>query len=143
MNCRALVSQERVSAKARQASRESFERARQAARRSSSSTPTGWSPITSRGPVTGKAATGTPQASASSCTTPNVSVRLGNTNTSAAARCAGELAPLQQAEEFHVREPLPQLGLLRPFADHDLDAGQIERQERFEVLLDRDAARRS
>jgi hypothetical protein len=37
------------------------------------------------GPCTGKAATGTPQASASSITSPKVSVRLGNTNTSLAA----------------------------------------------------------
>ena len=47
--------------------------------------PTGASPITSHGPLTGNAATGTPLASASSSTSPNVSVRLGNTNTSAAA----------------------------------------------------------
>jgi len=85
MNCRALVVQERVSAKARHASREMFSALRQAARRFSSSTPIAWWPITSFGPVTGKAATGTPQASASSWTTPNVSVRLGNTNTSAEA----------------------------------------------------------
>ena len=49
--------------------------------------------MTSFGPVTGNAATGVPQASASSCTTPNVSVRLGNTKTSAAARCAVRSAP--------------------------------------------------
>ena len=55
--------------------------------------PDGRSPITSRGPVTGKAATGTPQDSASSWTMPKVSVRLGKTNTSAAARWAASLSP--------------------------------------------------
>ena len=40
---------------------------------------------TSSGPETGKAATGVPQASASIITSPNVSVRLGKTNTSAPA----------------------------------------------------------
>ena len=43
-----------------------------------------------------------------------------------------------QPEELRVREAAPQLGLLRPVADHDLGAGQIEREKRFEVLLDRD-----
>ena len=38
---------------------------------------------TSIGPRTGKAATGVPQAIASSRTSPKVSVRLGNTKTSA------------------------------------------------------------
>jgi len=52
---------------------------------SSSSAPTGASPITSTGPVTGKAATGVPLASASSSTRPKVSVREGKTKTSARA----------------------------------------------------------
>ena len=60
----------------------------QALRKSVSSAPIGWSAITSSGPITGNAATGVPQASASSCTTPKVSVRLGKTKTSAAAKCA-------------------------------------------------------
>ena len=38
--------------------------------------------MTSTGPGTGKAATGSPDASASTMTLPKVSVRLGNTNTS-------------------------------------------------------------
>jgi hypothetical protein len=41
--------------------------------------------MTSRGAAAGKAATGKPLASASSSTRPKVSVRLGNTKTSAAA----------------------------------------------------------
>ncbi len=53
-------------------------------RRFVSSTPAPESPMTSMGPVTGRAATGTPQASAPLMTRPNVSVRLGKTNTSAA-----------------------------------------------------------
>ena len=56
-----------------------------AARKSSSSRPTGASPITSRGAAAGKQATGTPLAKASNSTSPKVSVRLGKTNTSAAA----------------------------------------------------------
>ena len=44
-------------------------------------------------PVTGNAATGVPQARASSCTTPKVSVRLGKTNTSAAARARSAPRP--------------------------------------------------
>ena len=50
-----------------------------------SSTPAPLSPITSSGPTTGFAATGRPDASASSSTRPKVSVKLGNTNTSALA----------------------------------------------------------
>ena len=140
MNCRALFSQEYCSAKSRQASRDSVSASRQATRRSSSSTPTGWSPTTSFGPVTGNAATGTPHASASSCTTPNVSVRLGKTNTSAAARCAASCAVFDQAEEFRIGKAPLQFAFLRAVADHYLRARQIERQERFQVFLDRNAA---
>src|SRR5262245_44716837 len=53
MNCRALASHERVSAKARQDLRDTWSAAMQAERKSSSSTPTGSPPMTSRGPVTG------------------------------------------------------------------------------------------
>ncbi len=81
---RALASQVIPSAKARHSSREHSSASRQARCKSSSSTPTGAAPITSRGAAAGKAATGTPLASASSSTSPKVSVRLGNTNTSAA-----------------------------------------------------------
>ena len=73
------------SAKSRQAARSSSSAPRQANRKSSSSTPTAASPITSRGASAGNAATGTPLAKASSSTSPNVSVRLGNTKTSADA----------------------------------------------------------
>src|SRR5258707_2568290 len=86
MNCLALFSQERSSAKLRQVSREMLSARMQALRRSLSKAPTGWPAITSSGPVTGKAATGVPHASASSWTTPKVSVRLGQTKTSASAR---------------------------------------------------------
>src|ERR1700722_15413611 len=58
---------------------------RHAARKSSFNAPTGAAPITSRGPLTGNAATGRPLASASRRTRPKVSVLLGNTKTSAAA----------------------------------------------------------
>jgi hypothetical protein len=56
-----------------------------ALRRSQSGTPAPLLPMTSSGPGTGNAATGSPLASASSSTRPNVSVRLGNTKTSADA----------------------------------------------------------
>ena len=91
MNCRALFSQEWRSAKVRHAARGIRSACRQAVRRSSLKTPMGLLPTTSFGPVTGKAAIGTPLAAASSCTTPNVSVRLGNTKTSAAARWAAKV----------------------------------------------------
>src|SRR6478609_6636246 len=138
MNWRALLSQEYLSANARHASREICSASTQATRKSSFNTPIGSLPTTSFGPVTGKAATGTPLASASSCTTPNVSVRLGNTKTSAAARCAASVIVLQQAEELDAGEPPPQLRFLRARADDDFRARQIERKECFEVLFDRD-----
>src|SRR5450631_924968 len=82
---RAEASQVCSAAKARQACGEIASADKQAARKSSFSAPTGAAPITSRGPVTGKAATGRPLASASNSTRPKVSVLLGNTKTSAAA----------------------------------------------------------
>ncbi len=84
-NCRADSLRLKVSARAR-ASSLGIERAASAARpRFASSTPAPLSPITSSGPTTGFAATGRPDASASSSTRPKVSVKLGNTNTSALA----------------------------------------------------------
>src|SRR6266536_5081781 len=59
-NFRALASQLMFRAKARQALEDSVSARRQAARRSQSSAPTADPPITSRGPATGNAATGTP-----------------------------------------------------------------------------------
>ena len=97
-------------------------------------------PMTSRGPITGYAATGTPQASASSWTTPNVSVRLGNTKTSAAAIRPASSAPLRRPRKVTSGKTPPQFRLLRAFADHDFRPGQIERKERFQILLDRDPA---
>src|SRR5262249_11473461 len=99
-NCRALFSHDRASAKARHASREMCSAPRHAARKSSLRTPTGLSAMTSRGPVTGNAATGTPQASASSCTSPKVSVLLGKTNTSAAATWAASAVPCSSPTNF-------------------------------------------
>ena len=80
-NCRVHASQEKPSAWVGRLPGRDPARLR-GERRSSSSTPvTPWT-TTSTGPVTGYAATGTPQAIASSRTRPNVSVRLGKTNTS-------------------------------------------------------------
>ena len=53
---------------------------------------------------------------------------------------AGQCPGLSKPEEDGVGKAPPQLGFLRPVADHHLGAGQIERQKRFEVLLDRDAS---
>ena len=50
---------------------------------------------TSMGPVTGNAATGVPQAIASSITRPNVSVREGKTNTSPLAYSSTNCWPLR------------------------------------------------
>ena len=96
--------------------------------------------MTSFGPVTGKAAIGTPLASASSCTTPNVSVRLGNTNTSAAARCAARMPLSNWPRNFAAGKAPLELPLLRSGADDDFAAGQIEREERRQVLFDGDPA---
>src|ERR1700730_3313266 len=85
MKARAEASQVCPAANSRQACGEIVSADRHAARRSSFNAPTGALPITSRGPVTGKAATRRPPASASSRTRPKVSVLLGNTKTSAAA----------------------------------------------------------
>ena len=52
----------------------------------------------------------------------------------------GEVLPGLLAEEDGIRIFAFELGLLRSIADHDLGARQIQRQERFEILLHRDAA---
>ena len=80
----AVIARDKALARARQMWAGMSRARAAAAARFSSSTPAPDSPITSSGPVTGKAATGTPQANASSMTSPKVSVRLGNTKTSAA-----------------------------------------------------------
>ena len=67
--------------------------------KSTSSAPVTPSSITSMGPVTGYAATGTPQAMASRFTRPKVSVRLGNTMTSAAARWRARSSPKRKPSE--------------------------------------------
>ena len=54
--------------------------------------------------------------------------------------CEASSLPDLETEEMRRRKALAQLRLLRPLTDHDLRAGQIEREKRFEVLLDRDAA---
>jgi hypothetical protein len=54
----------------------------------------------------------------------------------------GQVLARLLAEEFRVREAALELGARRAVADHDLGAGQIEREESFEILLDRNAADR-
>jgi len=63
MNALAEASQVWLAANSRQACGEIRKLARHASRKSSFNAPTGAEPSTSRGPVTGKAATGTPLAS--------------------------------------------------------------------------------
>ena len=70
---------------------------------------------------------------------PKVSVWLGNTKTSAAARWAASVAAFHLPEEPGVRKAGAQLRFLRTVADDHLGARQIEREERLEVLLDRDS----
>ena len=53
---------------------------------------------------------------------------------------AGQFRTFLEAEEFRRRESLLQFGHLRPVANHHLAAGQIEREERRQVFLDRDPA---
>ena len=71
---------------------------------------------------------------------PNVSVRLGKHEHVGGREMRGENAVIEHAEELGVGEFALELVFLRPGADDDLGAGQIERQERFEILLDRDPA---
>ena len=52
----------------------------------------------------------------------------------------GQFRALLLAEEFCLRIAPLEFRALRAVADHDLGARQVERQERFEILLDRDAA---
>ena len=77
-------SRSNVSARARARSRAMSSDASDAFCKSSSSTPPSDEPTTSSGPATGNAATGVPQAIASSITGPKVSLWLGNTKASAA-----------------------------------------------------------
>ena len=108
-------------------------------RRSSCSTPAFESPMTSRGPVTGYAATGSPQAMASSNTRPKVSVLLGNTNTSAAAYTLASSSRSSKPEVVHLREALADALERRPRAHHPLRSRQVELEERLDVLLHRHA----
>src|SRR5260221_8648921 len=71
---RAEASQVGLAANSQQACGGHARADKQAARKSSFNAPTGAAPITSRGPVTGNAATGRPLASASRSTNPKVSV---------------------------------------------------------------------
>src|SRR5260370_37767656 len=73
-NARAEASQVCLAANSRQACGEIARADRQAARKSAFNAPTGAAPITSRGPVTGNAATGRPLASAPRSTKPKESV---------------------------------------------------------------------
>ena len=52
----------------------------------------------------------------------------------------GQGFPFQLTEKVGIRKPALQLARLRPVADDDLRAGQIERQECRQVLFHREAA---
>jgi hypothetical protein len=52
----------------------------------------------------------------------------------------GKVCSDLETEEMRRWKALAQLGLLRPLPDDDLGTGQIERQECFDVLLNRDPA---
>src|SRR6516225_7101626 len=135
MNWRALTAHERPSAKSRHASRESFSAPRQAIRKSSSSTPTTLPPTTSRGPITGYAASERLEL--------NDAERVGPARKyEHVRRChqTGELSAFAQAEERHIRESPSQICLLRPLADHDFRARQIKREESSDIFLNCDAA---
>src|ERR1700730_10442792 len=92
-NCSVAASQVKALARSAQTCRFSSKAERIAAARSSFRTPVTPGSMTSFGPGTGNAATGTPHASASIIASPNVSVRLGNTNTSAALSMAASSSP--------------------------------------------------
>ena len=86
---------------------------------------------------TGKAATGTAQAMASSRTSPKVSVMLRKTNTSAAATCAAGLLAEFLSDESDVRVPGAQAVQIRPVPYHVPGSRQVEIQERLDVLFHR------
>src|SRR5262249_14949074 len=52
---------------------------------------------------------------------------------------SGQSLAFLEAKEPDIREALPQLGFLGALSDHDLRARKIEREKRFEILLNRDA----
>src|SRR5882762_519234 len=85
-NCAVAACQLKPAARSAHTRRSSRKAERIASLKSRCRTPVTSCSITSSGPGTGKAATGTPQASASIIASPKVSVRLGNTSTSAVAR---------------------------------------------------------
>ena len=112
----------------------------QACARSSSKTPIGLLPTTSFGPVTGKAATGTPLASASSCTMPKVSVRLGKTNTSAEARCAASVPFSSGPRNFASGKLCLSFASCGPEPMTTLVPGRSSERKRFEIFLHGDPA---
>ena len=113
-------------------------RAASAARpRFASSTPAPLSPITSSGPTTGFAATGRPDASASSRTRPKVSVKLGKHEYVGARVGGGKPLVVHFAHEMRFRKARLKLLPRRSLPNDDLRTRQIQRQKSVEILFDR------
>ena len=138
MNCRALFSHEWVSANARQASLEIRSAPRQASRRSSCSTPIGLLADHVQRAGHRKGRDRHAAGERLELHDPERVGPAGKDEDVGSREMRRKISVFQQAKEFRVGKPAPQLRLLRTLADDDLRAGQVERQERFEVLLDRD-----
>lgn len=78
---------------------------------------------------------GSPQAIASTMTRPNVSVRLGKTNTSASLYSLARSSWGKHANIFCPRVFAPEVLLNRTDSSNPFRARQIEFEERFDVLL--------
>src|SRR5882762_6670227 len=127
-NCAVAACQLKPAARSAHIRRSSRSAERIASLRSWCRTPVTSCSMTSRGPGTGKAATGTPQASASIIASPKVSVRLGNTSTSAVARQRPEAAQVDAAPPAvqSCEATGGQLGLKCGAADEGARGGAVE-----------------
>ena len=137
---RAEASQVWPAANSTQACRGMPSASRQAARRSSLSTPTGAAPMTSRGP--GDRKRRDRQAAGQRLEQHQAEgVGLAREHEDVGGRIdLGQFLAVPRAEEHRLRIFPLQRRARRPVADDQLGAGQIEIEERLEILLDRDAA---
>ena len=142
MNCRALFSQERSSAKFRQVSRETVERAHAGAAQVR---------IQGANRVIGDHVERTRHREGRDRRAARQRLELNDAESVGEAReykdirrcdMRGQILPGFFAEEFRSGIAMLQHRLLRTVADHDLGAGQIQRQKRLEIFFDRDTADR-
>ena len=137
---RAEACQVWAAANSTQACGEICSASRQAACKSSLRTPTGAAPITSRGPVTGKAATGSAAGERLEQHQAK-GVGLAREHEDVGGRIdLRQFLAMPGAQKHRIRIFPLQRRAGRAIADDELGAGQIEIEERLEILFDRDAA---